>query len=177
MHFALRVNGNKIPETDDGKTICHSSYSAWPTKDQSKSLLQCTATLYRDAHLQALGGCPPLLTTSFQSSGGLPKRNKHCLCRTLTITVSLSHQQSSASHVTKMLPFYHLTKIQVTLVAMKWQHRFAERLPLCRQVRTTDSDLLIRLRRGWHVASRPAFTVFLLRVKDTVDRQDPFCYT
>ncbi len=30
-------NGNKILATDDGKTICHSSYSAWPTKDQSKS--------------------------------------------------------------------------------------------------------------------------------------------
>ena len=28
---------NKISPTDDGKTICHSSCSEWPTKDQSKS--------------------------------------------------------------------------------------------------------------------------------------------
>ena len=30
-------NGNKILVTDGRKTNCHSSYSAWPTKDQSKS--------------------------------------------------------------------------------------------------------------------------------------------
>jgi hypothetical protein len=29
----------KISSMDDGKTTCHTSYSAWPTKDQSKSVL------------------------------------------------------------------------------------------------------------------------------------------
>ena len=28
---------NKISPTDDGKTICQSSYSEWPTKGQNKS--------------------------------------------------------------------------------------------------------------------------------------------
>ena len=44
------VGANKISPTDDGKTICQSSYSEWPTKLQSKSAtagsiqpcMQCT---------------------------------------------------------------------------------------------------------------------------------------
>ena len=37
LHFRLRSNGNKFPLSDDGKTIRPSSYSACPTKIQSKS--------------------------------------------------------------------------------------------------------------------------------------------